>query len=48
MIILPYISTFFFALSSDSVTTIETLRNYFESYGEIIDIYMPNGYLQKK
>ncbi|SBT35328.1 nucleic acid binding protein, putative [Plasmodium ovale wallikeri] len=25
-----------------SVTTIETLRNYFENYGEIIDIYMPN------
>ncbi|KYN98715.1 putative nucleic acid binding protein, partial [Plasmodium gaboni] len=25
-----------------SATTIETLRNYFEKFGEIIDIYMPN------
>ncbi|CDU18190.1 nucleic acid binding protein, putative [Plasmodium yoelii] len=31
-----------FVTKLNSITTIETLRNYFESYGEIIDIYMPN------
>ncbi|GAB66355.1 nucleic acid binding factor [Plasmodium cynomolgi strain B] len=31
-----------FVTKLNSVTTIETLRNYFEAFGEIIDIYMPN------
>ncbi|CRG99947.1 nucleic acid binding protein, putative [Plasmodium relictum] len=31
-----------FVTKLNSVTTIDTLRNYFEKFGEIIDIYMPN------
>ncbi|SOV77931.1 nucleic acid binding protein, putative [Plasmodium sp. gorilla clade G3] len=31
-----------FVTKLNSATTIETLRNYFEKFGEIIDIYMPN------
>ncbi|KJP85451.1 hypothetical protein AK88_04924 [Plasmodium fragile] len=31
-----------FVTKLNSVTTIETLRKYFEAFGEIIDIYMPN------
>ncbi|CXI46247.1 nucleic acid binding protein, putative [Plasmodium berghei] len=37
-----------FVTKLNSVTTIETLRNYFESYGEIIDIYMPNDICTNK
>ncbi|EUD65536.1 hypothetical protein C922_04042 [Plasmodium inui San Antonio 1] len=31
-----------FVTKLNSVTTTESLRNYFETFGEIIDIYMPN------
>ncbi|CRG96129.1 nucleic acid binding protein, putative [Plasmodium gallinaceum] len=31
-----------FVTKLNSVTTVDTLRNYFEKFGEIIDIYMPN------
>ncbi|SCN12599.1 nucleic acid binding protein, putative [Plasmodium malariae] len=31
-----------FVTKLNSATTIDTLRNYFENFGEIIDIYMPN------
>ncbi|CAD2103506.1 nucleic acid binding protein, putative [Plasmodium vinckei] len=37
-----------FVTKLNSVTTTETLRNYFGSYGEIIDVYMPNDVCTNK